>query len=320
MNGKDSNHFFSRMAALIVLLLFMCVPCSSSAQELNTNWWETEMIIVTSYGFPPEGIDSKRRARALARRVALMDGYRKLAEQANAIHITAEKTVGSQIESGRIVKRKIEAVIKGAKVLSEEYDEYGNCVLVMAVPVYGVTNSIANLVLKSVPKTALPKPSADCEAEGNYTGLIIDCGDLDLNPVLLPIIRNENNQAIYSYNNLDHDSTVSRGIVSYVKSNSEPEKSLPLLFNKSAARRLLPYTALIESKILLLKSEKVENNLLRAGSNPLIIKASDMTDDNTCPVVSQSDSDKILTENLSTHFLDKGSVVFTSYKVGGLRA
>ena len=55
----------------------------------------------------------------------------------------------------------------------------------------------------------------------------------------------------------------------------------------------------------------------RAGQKPLVIKAVMLEDNNSNPVVSAKDADKILRENQISHFLDEGAVVFLSTK--GLR-
>lgn len=264
------------------------------------------MLTAKGYGFPPKKADKKNYARILSRRAAIMDAYRNLAEQVREIHITAETTIESQILTGDIVESRLEAVIKGAEILSEEFSEDGSCVVTLRVPVFGVTDSLAKTVFKPVNKENFPFPSENFSAKGNYTGLIIDCGDSDLNPVLLPVIRNADNVSIYSYNNLDYDKVISNGMVSYVKKDN----GSMLLSRKNI--RPLSYTEL-------LTAPSSEKNISGAGSNPLIIRAQKLSDDNSCPVVSTSDADKILAENQITHFLDNGSVVFTSYRIGGTR-
>ena len=288
---------FLRTIKIICFLMFM-LPCAASAQDDFSGWWENDTLVAKSNGFAPENVANIGRARALARRAAMMDGYRQLAEQAKGIHITAETTIGEKIVAG--------------KILSEEYDEFGNCTLVMAVPIYGVTDSVANVTFKPVDKENFPKPSAKIKSSGNYTGLIIDCGDADITPVLSPVIRNAKNQSIYSYSNLDYEKVLANGMVGYAKlgtRNWEPGTSRPL-----------SYAKLIENKLMLVTNVSVKNNLSRAGDNPLIITAESLSDGNSCPVVSISDADKILAENQASHFLDNGAVVFVSHRVGGVRA
>ena len=294
-----------RAIGIICLLICICLPCTTTSQGVP-DWWESDTLIATGYGAAQNKINSVKHNRVLAKRAAVMDAYRKLAEQAKTIRITAEKTIGSQIEAGEISSSKIDAVIKGATVLREEYDEYNNCTVVMSVPIYGVTDSVALAALKPAEKKDFPPPSTSDTAKGNYTGLIIDCGDLDLKPVLTPVIRDANAQSIYSFDNLDYEKVVTRGMVGYVTRSSQI--SAPQNFMLVSTRNL-PTISIAAQK-----------NLSRAGDNPLIIKAQRMSDDNSCPVISAEDADKILIENGASHFLDNGAVVFTSYRVGGLRA
>lgn len=252
-------------------------------ETFYANWWESEMLIATGYGVAPENEKIDRRTKALAKRTAVLDAYRNLATQAGSIRITREK---------KMLRSEVDALIKGAEVMSEDYDEHGNCTVVMRIPIYGVTNSVAKIAFKLVKKENFLKPAEDVTAEGNYTGLIIDCGDAELNPVLSPVIRNEDNQSIYSYNNLDYEKVISKGMIGY-----ESKSENPILLSKAEAAK----------------------DTSRAGSNPLVIKAVNVGDGNTCPVISATDSDKILAENGVSHFLNEGAVVFTSNRIRGIR-
>ena len=241
----------------------------------EAHWWENDIITATGYGFPKKNAENMGQRKVLARRAAIMDGYRRLAEQAAGIHITTEKIM---------VKGEIDALITGAQITSEVYDEYGNCKVELSVPLYGVVNSVSKAAFKPVSKETFLTPSVtDSEntLEGNYTGLIIDCSDLDnssedqeLTAVLSPTIRSTDNQSIYSYNNLDYDKVISKGMISY--------------------------------------AESMNGNVSRAGSNPLIIKAAELDNKNSTPVLSKIDTNKILMENQSSHFLDNCAVVFVS--------
>lgn len=299
-------NIFLRTTRIICFLIFLCMPCLSNAQgEPPSNWWENNMVTAKGYGIAPKNASTLQQIRSSSRRAAVMDAYRALAEQVQGVHITAETTIKSQILSGDIVESKVSAIIRGAEVLSEEFGADGSCVVVVGIPIYGGANSVASVAFKPADKKDFPRPTNQFQSEGNYTGLIIDCGDLDLKPVLSPVIRNADNQSIYSYDNLEHDKLIASGMVGYVT-------------NKKNYSRL-SYAAQIKNKLMLLTSTVTGNDLSRAGNNPLIIKATSMSDDNSCPVVSVADADKILTENQASHFLDNGSVVFTSYKVGGIR-
>lgn len=317
-----TNNFYRRSAQIICFVICLCLPHISNAQdELPANWWDTNTITAKGFGRPKKSVDNPYQAKFTAHQAALMDAYRQLAEQAKEINITATKTIGSEIESGNIKKKKIEAVIKGAKVLSVEYGENNTCTVVVSVPIYGVTNSISRVAFKPVDKEDFPLPADEKIAEGNYTGLIIDCGDSDLKPVLLPVIRNEDNQSVYGYSNLDYEKVLSRGMVGYVTKKFAADNFFAVP-NVANVEKYIPlsYTKIIENRLLLVTSASGEYNSSRAGDNPLIIKAVGMSDDNSCPIISDDDSDRILSENQISHFLDEGAVVFTGYRVGGVRA
>lgn len=108
-------------------------------------------------------------------------------------------------------------------------------------------------------------------AQGNYTGLIVDCRGLGLKTAMSPVIQNVNGTKIYGHKNLDVDKIISIGMVDYA---TTPEDSS------------------------------------RAGSNPLVIKAIALENFNSTPIVSILDSNKILIENHATKFLKDLKVVF----------
>lgn len=110
-------------------------------------------------------------------------------------------------------------------------------------------------------------------AQGNFTGLVIDCRGLGLKTAMSPTIKNSNGTKIYGHKNLDIDKIISMGMADYV---NDPE------------------------------------NVSRAGSNPLIVKAIALENFNSDPVVSIADSNKILVENYVSKFLNDLKVVFLS--------
>ena len=126
-------------------------------------------------------------------------------------------------------------------------------------------------------KTTLPqviKKSVEdfiSAAQGDYTGLIIDCRGLGLKTAMSPVIKNVNGTKIYGHKDLDIDKIIAMGMVDYV---DNPE------------------------------------NVSRAGTNPLVVKAVSLDNFNSDPVVSIADSNKILIENRVTKFLKELRVVF----------
>mgnify|MGYP001419266440 CR=1 FL=1 len=54
----------------------------------------------------------------------------------------------------------------------------------------------------------------------NYTGIIIDCRDINITPCLFPVVCNEKMQEIYSINFADTTSVIERGLVIYAESEA----------------------------------------------------------------------------------------------------
>ena len=108
-------------------------------------------------------------------------------------------------------------------------------------------------------------------AKGDYTGLIVDCRGLELQPVMSPVIRNSNGTKIYGHKNLDIDKVISMGMADYADNSI---------------------------------------NASRAGDKPLVVRAVALENFNSNPVVAISDSNKILIENYASKFLKDLKVVF----------
>ena len=166
----------------------------STENDTFMSWWENDIIVANGYGMKPPNSENPVQAEILAKRAAIADGYRRLAEIIGSVQITANNTA---------INTEIKATIVGAKIVSEEFDDSGKCIVTLQVPVYGVIDSFASAVLKPIEKEDFPLPNENVETLGTYTGVVIDCGDLELNPVLTPSIQKTDDEFIYSYYNLD---------------------------------------------------------------------------------------------------------------------
>lgn len=275
---------------LATFLLLLCSVAMAAGADFELNRIEAD-----GFGLPPDSVVSEAQARLMARRAAISDAQRNLAEQIAGVQVDSETTVQNLQVSSDIVKSRVSALLKGAKVISESYED-GACHVVMALPLYGVNNSLASAVLprttrrESFPATILPEPDeplyTPTEPEpttipttstitnrqsGTYTGVIVDCTGLGLRTAMSPVIKTTAGEPIYGYKNLDSKKVIKNGMAGYASSYS--------------------------------------GNVSRAGSNPLIVKAVGV-DHYFNPVVNVADAKIILEENGYTHFLDNCAVVF----------
>lgn len=249
-----------------------------------------------------EGIGGANQSAPMGIRAAKVDAMRNLLEEINGVQVDATTTVENFITTSDVIKTKVNGMIKGAKIVESFKDNMGNYHIVMEVPVYGV-GGLADAVVPAVEQVALPepdifqpaplpnrnpvgnnantgfmppKPAANgygvpSSAKGNYTGLIVDCSGMGLQTAMAPGIYTPDRRAVYGLEHFSHDQVISRGYVGY--SNGW-------------------------------------NRVTRAGSNPMVIKAIDLADNNVRPVISNADAARVLSENKVSGFLSAGNVVF----------
>ena len=248
--------------------------------------WEQGAITAEGFGTPPMGTYGSK-ASIMARRAAIVDAQRNLAEQINGVQVDAETTVENFVISSDLVKTKVSALIKGAMVVEEQMMPDGAYRVVMSMPMYG-TQGLASAIMPAIRDNTPPTPpppvisatiTTQIQMGGTYTGVIVDAGGMGLKPSFSPVIYDTNGRAIYGVSNINYDQAISQGMVGYSASVS--------------AAQTLP----------------------RVGATPLVIKAVQVRGGNnsTNPVnvvVSVDDGDRILAANQQSQMLMNGSVVF----------
>ncbi|MDP2752987.1 MAG: LPP20 family lipoprotein [Nitrospirota bacterium] len=83
--------------------------------------WVPITIRATGSGAPPPSAISPAQARLMAERAAKLDGYRNLIEQAYGVNITSTSTVRDFILQSDTIRARVEAFIKGAKVVDTRH-------------------------------------------------------------------------------------------------------------------------------------------------------------------------------------------------------
>ena len=389
-----SFKIFSMLFAAIFILVFTAEKSFAATTSVD---WGRQVITVKGLGFPPAGNYPFEQAKQLAKRAAVAEAYRQLAEVVNGVKVSGETTVNNMSLVSDVVKTKVEATIKGVQPVSER-EINGGYEVTIQMPLFGKTTSLAgaifekpaqkisfpepvrnvaptvptytartpvkqridivvkgaaNVTVNKIPMSSnyaennfvpmssinisslpsmespsiispapvqpqikIPTPSTPqiklpeiqtptvpqvttpqtpkvetpkvetvkpvkidedkisaATVDGKVTGLIVDCRELNLQPVMSPTIKNESEETIYGDKNLDYDKIIEKGMAAYV-------------------------------------TEVDEIVTERAGDNPLVVKATGLENFNSNPVVSTADSNRILIENKSSKFLDDMNVVF----------
>ncbi|MBP8599441.1 MAG: LPP20 family lipoprotein [Selenomonas sp.] len=286
-----------RLLIVVGVLLLMMVPASAGLAAGGMNW-ENNVIRVTGSGVAPANARTPAQARMLARRAAIVDGYRQMAESAQGVKVDSETTVQNMMLVNDEVKTKVRACIQGARIISEQALPDGGYEVTMEVSVFGVSGLAQAVMPKPAVQESFPAPAPDVipsvpadsmaggttvglalpaqgnssmDAVGGFTGLIVDCRGMGLNPVMSPVIKNDREIPVYGHKNLDYDKVVLEGMAAYVTDISRA---------------------------------------VRAGSHPLMVRAIRLMDHNANPVISTDDANRVLIENGATGFLGKTAVVF----------
>ena len=268
---------FKLLGVLVAAILFAVSATVDAAPNWNTN-----VIQVTGMGVGnPALAKTPAHASMMAKRAAIADAYRQLAEMVQGVQVDAETTVEQMMLTSDVVKTRVSAIIKGAQIVSEGELAGGGYSVTMEIPLFGGSGGLAETVIERPPVVEpFPQPTPDYRPPAvetrpssiGYTGLVVDCRGLGtINHVMSPVIKNAHGQKIYGHLNLDYDRIIREGMATYATDMGMAS---------------------------------------RAGSNPLVVKAIRLDDLNATPVLSIEDADLVLYENSQSHFLDNIAVVF----------
>ena len=256
----------------------------------GVNWTKGSDADVTAIGIglPPENAGA--RGEALARRAAMVDAYRNLAEIIQGVQVDSETIMEDLIVTSDVVNASVSALVKGATIIAEGPNYDGSYYVMMSVPLYG-KKSLASVAMAEVSRnlryeefeevveTSLPKKEVKAIRKSTYTGVVVDADALGLEPTFAPVIYDTNGRVVYGIQNLDYDLAISNGMVGY-------------------ANELFDAT-----------------NGNRAGDNPLVVKAVEVKGGKNSVnkvnvVVSVEDADRILLANEKSGMLENLAVVF----------
>lgn len=320
-NVKKMMAVLAAAAALGVMpaVLPTVIPVAGVSVQAASVVDQSQYVKADGYGSMPAGVPIGR-AKLMARKAAIMTAQAALVETVKGTAVDAESTMENFVLKSDVVKTKVSGMLTGAQIISEEITSDGNYHVVMAVPMYGVgsmadaafsgmnlstpqpipapstsytapsqpsttTTTTMTTTTTTAPTTAVSggnwePPHPATPINGGYTGLIIDVRGSNMIRAFAPNIFDANGRAIYSAHNVDQDYAIKYGIVGYADGQEAWNAAL--------------------------------NGMARAGSHPLVIKATPKKRVvyNCDVVLSQQDAEYILSENQKTHFLENCAVTF----------
>ena len=107
---------WGRLLSLVCALLIM--SCASAFAAAGTDW-ESSVIEVEGTGAAPANARNAVQARMKARRAAVVDAYRQIAEQIAGVQVDAATTVEDMAVSSDVIKTNVSALVQGARIVDE---------------------------------------------------------------------------------------------------------------------------------------------------------------------------------------------------------
>ena len=124
--------------------------------------WTHGTLTVTGSGAPPDR-GSLAQKRLLARRAAVVDGYRQLAELISGVRVDSETVVKDFTLESDSVRTQVDALVKGAQPSEPRYLSDGSVEVDLTVPFYGATSLFSAVDFNHKIAKPIPQPSADNE-------------------------------------------------------------------------------------------------------------------------------------------------------------
>lgn len=305
------------MACVMAMTLMVVSAASAFAAGTGMDWSGDSKITVQGMGVAPTYAVNAIQARMLARRAAVVDAYRQLAEMVKGVNVDSETTVENMMVTSDVTKTKVTALIQGARIVSEQAVDGGGYTVTMEMSVFCASNSLATAVLptNTVP-TSFPAPDASVTAStpsSVQVNVQVTPGTTQTPATTIPSVTTPSHQgssaaaapagqAIGGYTGLivDCRGLGLKPVMSPVIKNANGE---PIYGYKNLDSATVIANGMASYTTDLSKAS-------RAGSNPLVVKAVGLDNHNGNPILSVADANRVLIENGASGFLDRTNVVF----------
>jgi hypothetical protein len=301
------------LITLVILVSFGIAMAASPGivQPFENGYvnWSKGVIKATGVAGPAKFAKTEAQMKITARRAAIVDAQRNLAEVIKGVNIDSETTVKNLELESDVVRTKMQAFLQGAQIVNEKRNADGSYEVTMAVQMYG-DSGLGEIVYPEIKDVAPPpeappaeppkgeepaapppeapavpaapeKPAAAAyipEVTEPYTGLIIDCVGLHVYSAMSPKLLDEEGQELYGKMKVNASFAINVGIVGYWHTMDEAMK-----------------------------------DTARVGKHPLVIKAKDKKGEGffaVNPVIKTTDGLKVVTCNQTSSFLNQCKVIF----------
>ena len=185
--------------------------------------WERRVVIATGIGAPNPNAPNMAVKRAGAINAARMYAVRDLLATIKGMYVTSEQTVENYMMTSDVVQTHVEGIARAFRQVGEpQYFEDGSVQVTVEMSIDGDLSSLM-LEDKSFGDTtplvgqATYKLSDLTGQPETFSGLVIDCTDIQLRPALSPRVLSQSGNEVYGTSNVNKDFAVQQGVMGYLK-------------------------------------------------------------------------------------------------------
>ena len=185
--------------------------------------WSLRTVTATGIGAPNPDAPNMAVKRAGAINAAKIYAVRDLIATIKGMYISSDQTAENYMMTSDVVKTQVEGIAKAFKVVGEpKYFDDGSVEVTVEMSINGELSDVF-LKQETFGETATVgeatyKLSDIAGQPSVYTGLIIDCRDIQLRPALAPKIFSKSGVEVYGSANVSKDYAVQQGMLGYLKS------------------------------------------------------------------------------------------------------
>jgi hypothetical protein len=185
--------------------------------------WSTRTVTATGIGAPNPDAPNMAVKRAGAINAAKLVAIRDLIATIKGMYVSSEQTAENYMMTSDVVKTQVEGIAKAFKVVGEpKYYDDGSVEVTVEMSINGELSDVflkeQNFGETSLVGEATYKLSDIAGQPSVYTGLIIDCRDIQLRPALAPKVYSKSGAEVYGSANVSKDYAVQQGMLGYLKS------------------------------------------------------------------------------------------------------
>ena len=147
----------AKVLGLMSLVAAMLVASMATVLAAENVDWNSNVIRATGGGVAPAGARTMAQARMMARRAAIADAYRQLAEYVGGVNVDSETTVDMAAVQSDVIRTKVKATIRGARIVSEGQTSDGGYEVTMEVPMFGVSSLASAVIDRPAVREAFPQ-------------------------------------------------------------------------------------------------------------------------------------------------------------------